>query len=88
MKIDQNSFPPHVNMLDIKGKASLKEKVDQDIANTKRSLRLCIQCKAKMTRRDWEAIIKEKLYGEWKEFMAFPKEWEDIPGVEGVYGMP
>lgn len=78
MKIDQNPFPPHVNMVDIEGKASLKEKVDQDIANTKRSLWLCIRCKAKMTRHNWEAIIQEKLYEKWKEFMAFPEEWEDL----------
>nr|CAD1840704.1 unnamed protein product [Ananas comosus var. bracteatus] len=72
-----------VNMVDIKGKAPADRKTEDDVAYTKRTLRLCIRCKAEMTRRDWEAIIHEKkLYGEWKEFMAFSEEWANIPEAE------
>nr|CAD1820362.1 unnamed protein product [Ananas comosus var. bracteatus] len=78
----QNLVTP-VNMADIKGKVSAYRKTNDGIAHTKRTLRLCIRCKAEMTKKDWEAIIHEKkLYGEWREFMAFPEEWEDIPEAE------
>nr|CAD1830253.1 unnamed protein product [Ananas comosus var. bracteatus] len=69
-----------VNMVDIKGKAPVDRKTEDDVVYTKRILRLCIRCKAEMTRRHWEAIIHEKkLYGKRKEFMAFPEEWADMP---------
>nr|CAD1831652.1 unnamed protein product [Ananas comosus var. bracteatus] len=72
-----------VNMVDIKGKTPADRKTDDGIAYTKRTLRLCIRCKVEMTRKDCEAIIHEKkLYGEWKEFMAFPEEWADILEAE------
>lgn len=57
MKIDQNPFPSQVNMVDVKGKAPVEVKIKEDIASTKRVLRLCIRCKAEITRHNLEAII-------------------------------
>ncbi len=40
---------------------------------------LYIRCKVEMTRKHWEAIVREKkMAEEWKEFMTFPEEWRDI----------
>lgn len=60
--------------MDIKEKTPIVAMIKKDIASTKRALWLCIQRKAEMTYRDWEAVIQgKKMYGEWKEFKPFPR---------------
>nr|CAD1820391.1 unnamed protein product [Ananas comosus var. bracteatus] len=81
--INKSLFLFQVNMVNIKGKEVLDKETADNVVHAKKHLRLCIKCKAEMTKKDWEAIVNAKKRGnEWNELMAFPEDWDDIPDGE------